>query len=82
MYYKPTPLFSSKFGVWMLLYGKSHCKPMMYYKPIHLFRVDVRKNAHGLMIPTIGTCKQELMSTAKWREGVFNCAYRAADGIV
>ncbi len=36
MYYKPTPLFSSKFLYryrTLIYYGNSHYKPMMYYKP-------------------------------------------------
>ncbi len=55
MYYKPTPIFSSKFlyRYRTLIYGNSHYKPMMYYKPTPLFRADVRKIAHGLIIRTI-----------------------------
>ncbi len=55
MYYKPTPLFSSKFlyRYRTLIYGNSHYKPMMYYKPTPLFRADVRKFAHGPIIRTI-----------------------------
>ncbi len=52
MYYKPTPLFSSKFlyRYRTFIYGNSHYKPMMYYKPT-LFRVRI--HAHGLIIRTI-----------------------------
>ncbi len=55
MYYKPTPLFSSKllYRYNTLIYGNSHYKPMMYYKPTPLFRADVRKIAHGLIMRTI-----------------------------
>ncbi len=52
MYYKPTHLFSSKF-LYRYRYGNLHYKPMVYYKPTPLFRADVRKIAHGLIIRTI-----------------------------
>ncbi len=53
MYYKPTPLFSSKFlyNYRTLTCGNLHYKPMMYYKPT-LFKADVRVIAHGLIIRT------------------------------
>ncbi len=55
MYYKPTPLFRSKFlyRYRALIYGNSHHKSMIYYKPTPLFRADVREIAHGLIIRTI-----------------------------
>ncbi len=34
-------------------YGSLYYKPMTYYKPTPLFRADVRKIAHGLIIRTI-----------------------------
>ncbi len=37
----------------MLIYGNSHYKSMMYYKPTPLFRADVREIAHGLIIRII-----------------------------
>ncbi len=71
MYYKPTPLFSSKFlyRYRTLIYGNLHYKAMMYYKPTPLFRADVRKIAHGLIIRTIRYSQTVLACTVYYRVG-------------
>ncbi len=52
MYYKPTPLFSSKFlhRYRTLIYVY---KPSTHFKPTPLFRADVWAIAHGLIIRSI-----------------------------